>query len=154
MTTAPWPCWAKAWQFAHFKLCGSFFSLSRAFSAPGSLDILFSDDAQACFFSSLARSGLCYVFFRRCNAQRSASRYRGTGPVKPLKIYLAEGVPCSDFEPGTGSGVRMKSCDAFGSSSKAAWEEISGRADRATSALFASVFTLARRVDPVSVGLF
>ena len=85
MTTAPWPCWAKAWQFAHFKLCGSFFSLSRAFSAPGSLDIFFSDDAQRVFFSSLARSGLCYVFFRRCNAQRSASPFSRHRPVKTTK---------------------------------------------------------------------
>ena len=154
MTTAPCPCWAKAWQFAHFKLCGSFFSLSRAFSAPGSLDIFFSDDAQRVFFSSLARSGLCHVFFRRCNAQRSASPYRRHWTSNQQKSDLAGEMQYSNLGSRTGSGVRMKSCDAFGSSSKAAWEEISGRADRATSALLVSYTLAPAGIDPVSVGCF
>ena len=58
---------------------------------------------------------------------------------KTTKIYLAEEMQYSYLGSRTGSGVRMKSCDAFGSSSKAAWEEISGRADRATSALLESL---------------
>ena len=54
---------------------------------------------------------------------------------KWLKIYLAEGVPCSDFESGTGSDVWMKSCDALSLPSKSLCAEVSSRADCATSAL-------------------
>ena len=53
---------------------------------------------------------------------------------KWLKIYLAEGVPCSDFESGTGSDVWMKSCDALSLPSKSLCAEVSSRADCATNA--------------------
>jgi len=66
----------------------------------------------------------------------SAQRRAIEAPTgKTTKIYLAEEMQYSYLGSRTGSGVRMKSCDALSLASKPVSAEISSRADRATSAL-------------------